>query len=67
MGVYCCLSSRTDAMALPETREPVDEYGDVDPAAIGAIVARYCSGVSPSDIIRLVLEVLARKSAGESD
>ena len=54
-------------MAPPETREPVDEIGDVDPAAIGAIVARYRSGVSPSDIIRLVLEVLARKSVGESD
>ena len=67
MGVYCCLSSRTDAVALPETRDPVDEIGDVDPEAIGAIVARYCRGVSPSDIIRLVLEVLARKSVGESD
>lgn len=54
-------------MAPPETRDPVDEIGDIDPAAIGAIVARYCSGVSPSEIIRLVLEVLARKSIGEAD
>ena len=54
-------------MTLPETREPVDEIGDVDPAAIGAIVARYCSGVSPSEIVRLVLEVLARKLLGEID
>ena len=54
-------------MALPETLNPVDEIGNVDPAAIGAMVTRYCSGVSPSDIIRLVLEVLARKSVGESD
>jgi hypothetical protein len=45
-------------VALPETRNPVDEIGNVDPAAIGAMVTRYCSGVSPSDIIRLVPEVL---------
>jgi hypothetical protein len=54
-------------VAFPETRDPDDEIGDIDPVAIGAIVARFCSGVSPSEIIRLVLEALARKSVGESD
>lgn len=54
-------------MASPEKSDPEDEIGDVDPAVIGTIVARYCSGVSPSEIVRLVLEVLARKSLGEID
>jgi hypothetical protein len=54
-------------MASPEKGDPDDEIGDADPAVIGAIVARYCSGVSPSEIVRLVLEVLARKLLGEID
>jgi len=47
-------------VAFPEKIDPEDEIGDVDPVTIGAIVARYCSGVSPLEIARLVLEVLAR-------
>jgi hypothetical protein len=54
-------------VALPAKPDPDDEIGDADPVAIGAIVARYCSGVSPSEIVRLVLEVLARKSLGKLD
>ncbi len=54
-------------MAFPERIDPDDEIGAVDPAVIGAIVARFCSGISPTEIARLVLEVLARKSLGEID
>jgi hypothetical protein len=54
-------------MESPKKFEPADEIGEVDPKVIGDIVARFCPSCSPSEIVRLVLEVLARKSLGEAD
>lgn len=54
-------------MAFPAKFDPDDEIGDADPVTIGAIVARYCSGVSPSEIIRFVREALARRSLDKAD
>ena len=64
---YCFRSSRVDELETPKTVVPVDEIGEVDPKVIGEIVARHCPNCSASEIIRLVLEVLARKSLGETD
>jgi hypothetical protein len=54
-------------MDWSKTSEPTDEIGEIDPKVIGELVARYCPDCSPAEIVRLVLEVLARKSLGDVD
>lgn len=52
-------------MDWPNTSEPADEIGEIDPEVISALVARYCPNCSPAEIVRLVLDVLGQNSVDD--